>query len=148
MSDAPLETPFVRHLVRQVRAQDSYGVWEGKPDEELLAPFIVTRAQRREMPIIADPDPDLLARVEQFYAAVGLALEEATGLLGAPLMSLNHEGFGRVLMTTGRLVVLNLYLRDINRFGFESLSVLADKGAGLVDEARAMIERFPEVARA
>ncbi|CCG09160.1 NifX-associated nitrogen fixation protein [Pararhodospirillum photometricum] len=143
-----LETPFVRQLLRQIRAQDTFGAWEGKPDPELLAPYIITREQRRELPIIADPDPDILDRVEMFYAAVGLTLEQATGLVGAPLMSINHEGFGRVLLTTGRLVVLNLYVRDVHRFGFDSIDALSAKGAALVADAQAMIEQFPEVARA
>ncbi|MER8479162.1 hypothetical protein [Mesorhizobium sp. M1163] len=48
--EAALATPFVKCLVRLIRAQESYGSWEGKSDAELLADFIVTRKQRRAIP--------------------------------------------------------------------------------------------------
>ena len=55
---SPLETVFVQELVKQWRAQDTNGIWEGKSDEKLLEPYIVTKEQRREMPIMGDPDPE------------------------------------------------------------------------------------------
>ena len=48
---------FVRELVKQLRAQDTHGTWDGKSDAKLLEPFIVTTEQRRAMPIMGDPDP-------------------------------------------------------------------------------------------
>ncbi|MBB5571333.1 DUF269 domain-containing protein, partial [Rhizobium lentis] len=58
------------------------------------------------------------------------------------------EGFGRVLFTTGRLVVLSKTLRDVHRFGFETLGKLAEVGNKMVDDAIAVIETYPDVARA
>jgi probable nitrogen fixation protein len=145
---AALRTEFVKQLLLQVRAQDTYGTWEGKSDAEILGPFIVTKAMRKEMPIIGDPDPDILWRVEIFYAAVGLTIEKHTGKIASPMMKMSHEGFGRMLLTTGKLVVINSYLRDIHRFGFESLAKLAEKGGKLVDDAVKTIEQFPEAASA
>lgn len=143
---AGIDHRFVRTLVRLVRAEDSFGNWEGKSDAEVLADFIVTREMRREMPIIDDPDPDVLWRVERFYAAVGLAVEAATGRMASPIMKMSYEGFGRVLLTTGRLVVLARTLRDVHRFGFEDFEKLGEAGQKLVDEAAAMIARYPEIA--
>ncbi len=73
-----LDAPFVKTLVRLVRAEDSYGTWEGRSDADLLRDFIVTKEQRREIPIIGDPDPDVLWRLEKFYAAVGLDIERVS----------------------------------------------------------------------
>ena len=123
-----LESPFVQELIKQWRAQDTHGMWEGKKDEELLAPYIVTREQRRQMPIIDDPDPELLWRMELFYNAVGLAIERRSGIVATPMMKMHHEGFGRLVLTAGRLIVINKYLRDVHRFGFESLDKLAAEG--------------------
>ncbi|WP_027168922.1 NifX-associated nitrogen fixation protein [Mesorhizobium sp. WSM3224] len=145
---AALATSFVKCLVRLLRAQDSYGAWEGKPDPELLADFIVTKEQRREIPIIGDPDPDVLWRLDVYYTAVGLAIEERTGLMASPMMKISHEGFGRVLLTAGRLVVLSKTLRDVHRFGFETFRTLAEAGTRLVDDAIAAIEIYPDAARA
>ena len=82
---AGLASPFVRTLVRLMRAEDSYGTWEGRADADLLADFIVTREQRREIPIIGDPDPDVLWRLEKFYAAVGIDIERVTGRIASPM---------------------------------------------------------------
>jgi probable nitrogen fixation protein len=146
MSDT--STPFVATLVRLIRAQDSYGAWEGKPDAELLVPFIVTKEQRRAMPLMADPDPDTLARLEMFYNAVSLSIERETGQVAAPMMKIHHEGFGRVLLTMGKLVVLSKHLRDVHRFGFESLDKLEAEGGKLVASAVETVKQFPEVAAA
>ncbi len=147
--DAPvMDSLFIKQMILQIRAHDTYGTWEGKSDEELLAPFIVTKEQRKTMPIIGDPDPDVLWRLEMFYAAIGLTIEKKTGKVASPMMKMSHEGFGRMLLTTGRLVVINAFLRDVHRFGFETIEKLAEKGDKLVAEGVAAIEKFPEAAAA
>ncbi|WP_026379582.1 NifX-associated nitrogen fixation protein [Afifella pfennigii] len=149
MDDAQaLSTPFIRALAALLRADDTYGVWEDKPDSELLGDYVVTAEARRQIPIIGDPDPDQVERVEKFYRAVGLALERETGLMATPMMSLHYEGFGRVIVTTGKLVVLARSLRDVHRFGFSSLAALAEAGTKLVEEARREMAAYPQVARA
>jgi probable nitrogen fixation protein len=143
-----LDSPFLQSLARLIRAEDSYGAWDKKPDTELLAPFLVTREARREIPIIGDPDPDTLHRVDQYYQAIGLAIEQETGLMASPMMKMSHEGFGRVVLTSGKLVVFAKSLRDVHRFGFESLEALAREGEKAVNQAIATINEFPTVARA
>ncbi len=142
----PWHSPFVGELVKQWRAQDTHGTWEGKDNATLLAPYIVTREQRREMPIIGDPDPEVLWRLELFYNAVGLAVERASGNMVTPMMKMHHEGFGKIILCAGRLVVFTKQLRDVHRFGFESMEKLALEGEGIVAAALEMITRFPEVA--
>ncbi|WP_297471406.1 NifX-associated nitrogen fixation protein, partial [Acidithiobacillus sp.] len=129
------------------RAQDSYGAWEKKSDMELLAPYVLDKEQRRAIPIIGDPDPEILWRVELFYNAVGLATERASGVMVSPMMKMSHEGFGRMVLIAGRLIVVNKQLRDVHRFGFPSMEKLAEEGDKLVAGALEMIEKFPEVAR-
>lgn len=143
-----LDSEFVKTLVRVLRAEDTYGVWEHKPDSKILADFIVTKEQRRQIPIIGDPDPEALDRVEKFYIAVGLDIERLTGHIASPMMKMSHEGFGRVLLTVGRLVVLQKSLRDVHRFGFVDFAALAEAGEKLVAEAKSWIDKLPEVANA
>jgi len=143
----PEESLFFRELVKQWRAQDSYGAWEKKSDTELLAPYMLDKEQRRAIPIIGDPDPEILWRVELFYNAVGLATERASGVMVSPMMKMSHEGFGRMVLIAGRLIVVNKQLRDVHRFGFPSMEKLAEVGDKLVAGALEMIEKFPEVAR-
>lgn len=142
------ELPFLRVLVGLIRAEDSYGAWEKKSDAQLLSEFVVTKEARRALPIVGDPDPDVMHRVEQFYRAVGLRIEQRTGLMASPTLKLHHEGFGRLFITVGKLVALAKTLRDVHRFGFDDLNALAAEGEKAVDKALANIGEFPEVARA
>jgi probable nitrogen fixation protein len=143
---AALDSTFLKELIKIWRAQDTHGAWEGKSDAQLLAPYIITREQRREMPIIGDPDPEVLWRLELFYNAVGLAIERRTGVMVSPMMKMSHEGFGRQVLIAGRLIVVNKQLRDVHRFGFETMEKLAAEGEKFVEAGVAMIEQYSEVA--
>ena len=143
----PEDSIFLKELIKVWRAQDTHGTWEKKTDLNLLDPYIVTKEQRKEIPIIGDPDPEMLWRLELFYNAVGLAIERRTGCMVEPMMKMSHEGFGRMILTTGRLIVVNKQLRDVHRFGFESFEKLASEGEKFVDAGVEMIEKFPEVAK-
>ncbi len=143
----PMDSTFIKELIKQWRAQDTHGTWDGKSDAVLLAPYILTKEQRREMPIMADPDPETLWRLEIFYNAVGLAIERATGVMVAPMMKMHHEGFGRMVLIAGRLIVINKNLRDVHRFGFPSMEKLAEEGEKAVAAGVEMIRKFPEVAK-
>ena len=140
--------PFLKTLASIIRASDSYGAWDKKSDADLLQDFVVDKAARRALPVIGDPDPEVLARVEQFYRAVGLRIEQCTGLMSSPMMTMSHEGFGRLILTAGKLVAYAKTLRDVHRFGFDSLKVLGTEGEKVVSAAVADIERFAEVAHA
>lgn len=137
---------FVQELVKQWRAQDTHGTWEGKSDEKLLSPYIITKEQRREMPIIGDPDPETLWRLELFFNAIALAIEKRTKVMVSPMMKMSHEGFGRQVLIAGRLVVVNKQLRDVHRFGFETIEKLAAEGEKYVEAGVSMVTQFPEVA--
>jgi len=143
-----LKSPFVQTLIRVIRAHDTHGAWDNKNDQMLLRTFIVTKEQRKHIPIIGDPDPRTLMRLDQYYAAVGLAIENRTGLIAQPLVKLSHEGWGRVVLIAGKLVVVGKSLRDVHRFGFPTLAKLAEEGTRLVDQGVAAVEQFPEAARA
>jgi len=145
--EALADSVFLKELIKQWRAQDAHGAWDKKSDLELIGPYIITKDQRREIPIMGDPDPETLWRLELFYNAVGLSVERATGIMVSPMMKMHHEGFGRLVLTAGRLVVINKHLRDAHRFGFDSLEKLVAEGEKLVAGAIAMIEKFPEVAK-
>lgn len=146
--EAAAESVFVRELVKQWRAQDMHGAWDGKTDLELLEPYILDKEKRRQIPIMGDPDPETLWRLELFYNAVGLAIERATGIMVSPMMKMHHEGFGRMILTAGRLIVVSKQLRDVHRFGFDSLAKLAEEGEKLIAAGIEMIRKYPEVANA
>lgn len=145
-ADAALDSLFVKELVKQLRAQDTHGVWESKSDLTLLEPFIIDKAKRREIPLMGDPDPETLWRLELFYNAVALSIERETKIMVSPMMKMHHEGFGRMILSAGRLIVVNKHMRDVHRFGFDNLGKLAEDGDKLVNAGVEMIRKFPEVA--
>lgn len=142
-----LAQPFVQQLIKQLRAQDTHGAWDGKTDLQLLRPYILTAEERRALPILGDPDPEILWRLDIFYNAIAVAIERETGQMVSPMMKMSHEGFGRMVLLAGRLVVVNKQLRDVHRFGFPSLAKLAEAGGKFLDEAITMIRTYPAVAQ-
>ena len=142
-----LTTPFVQQLIKQLRAQDTNGSWDNKTDLQLLKPYIHTAEERRALPILGDPDPETLWHLEIFYNAIAVAIERETGQMVSPMMKMSHEGFGRMVLLAGRLVVVNKQLRDVHRFGFTSLAKLAEAGNKFLDEAVTMIRTYPAVAQ-
>lgn len=140
-----LDAPFVKELVKIWRAQDMHGAWEDKSDLDLLEPYILDREKRRALPIVGDPDPDTVWRLELFFNAVALSIEKATGVMIQPMLKMHHEGFGRMVLIGGRLIVLSKQLRDVHRFGFDSLSKLAAEGGKYVRSGIKMIQKYPDV---
>ncbi|MBP8134016.1 MULTISPECIES: NifX-associated nitrogen fixation protein [Zoogloea] len=141
-----MQDPFISELVKQWRAQDAHGTWEGKTDATLLEPYVLTPEKRKDLPMIADPDPETLWRMELFYNAIALAIERETKVMVSPMLKMHHEGFGRQVLIAGRLIVFNKQVRDAHRFGFNTLEKLAAAGNKAVSEAVEMIRKFPEVA--
>ena len=142
------QPPFVKSLLMFIRAHDQSGAWDAEPDAEVLAPYILSREQRREIPLFGDPDPDILWRVEQFFNAVAMLIETRSGHAVAPIMKIHHEGWGRVILTAGRLVAVNASLRELHRFGFDSVEEMTARAEKYVEDGVAAIARFPDAARA
>lgn len=141
-----MQDPFIRELVKQWRAQDTHGAWEGKTDAMLLDPYVLDAEKRKDLPMMADPDPETLWRMELYYNAIALSIERETKVMVSPMLKMHHEGFGRQVLIAGRLIVFNKQIRDAHRFGFNSLEKLSAAGTKAVTEAVEMIRKFPEVA--
>ncbi|MET0065349.1 MAG: NifX-associated nitrogen fixation protein [Candidatus Thiodiazotropha sp.] len=146
-SDDPvLETDFAKEMVRQMRAIDTYGTYDNWPVEKILEPFVLTKEKKREIPVIGDPDEITMSRVKAFYNAISALIEKECGLMAVPMMNLTHEGFGRSIITVGKLVVMDKTLRDVHRFGFPTLSKMKDEADKLLSVALEIIGQHPKVA--
>ncbi|MGF6313022.1 putative nitrogen fixation protein [Bradyrhizobium sp. i1.8.4] len=142
-----VDAPFLMELVKIWRAQDTNGAWEAKSDLDLLEPYTLDKEKRRALPIVGDPDPDTVWRLELFFDAVALSIERVTGVMIQPILKLHHEGFGRVVLIGGRLIAVNKQLRDVHRFGFDNFVKLAQEGDKYVRDGIDLIRKFPEVAK-
>lgn len=144
--DPVLDTDFVREMVRQMRAVDTYGTYDDWPIERILEPFVLTKEKKREIPVVGDPDEITMSRVKAFYNAISALIEKECGSMASPVINLTHEGFGRALIIVGKLVVMDKTLRDVHRFGFPSLSKMKDEADKLLSVAVEIIGKHPTVA--
>jgi probable nitrogen fixation protein len=136
-SDPALQQPIIRQMVVQLRAMDSYGTYDTWTDARVLDPIILNKERRRAIPVVGDPDETTLARVKAYYNAIAQMIERETGLMAMPMINISHEGFGRALILVGKLVALDKVLRDVHRFGFESLDALiaeSEKALGIASQ--------------
>ena len=140
------ESTFLKELVLQVRAQDSYGVYRTWKDELVIANFVVTKEKKSKISVEGDVDPATQLRILCFYRAIAVCIEKETGKLCQVVTDLSHEGFGWALVWTGKLVVLSRTLRDAQRFGYPSLQKLAAQGERLVASGIKAIKQFPDAA--
>ena len=145
-ADPILETDFVKEMARQMRALDTYGTYTGWSVEKILDPFVLTKERKAEIPLVGDPDDVTIARVKAFYNAIAVLIEKECKLLAVPLVHLTHEGFGRALITVGKLVAVDKTLRDVHRFGYPSLSKMKDEADKLLGVALERIGQYPAVA--
>ncbi|MFN6160273.1 MAG: DUF269 domain-containing protein, partial [Dolichospermum sp.] len=73
--------PFLKSLVQQIRAQDSYGFYRNWTDELILKPYIVTKQKKREISVEGEVDPATISRINAFFRAVAASIEKETGLI-------------------------------------------------------------------
>jgi probable nitrogen fixation protein len=144
--DALLNTDFAREMVKQLRALDTYDIYEKWTHAQILAPLILSKERKAEIPIIGDPDEETIARVKAYYNALSSLIEAQSAIMAVPFINLSHEGFGRALIMSGKLVVVDKTLRDVHRFGFKSLEKMCEEAHKTITKAVALIEQYPEVA--
>lgn len=144
--DPVIETDFAKEMVRQMRAVDTYGTYDDWSIEKILDPFVLTKEKKRDIPVVGDPDEIVMSRVKAFYNAISAMIEKECGLMAVPMINLTHEGFGRAIITVGKLVVMDKTLRDVHRFGFPSLSKMKDEADKLLSVALEIVGKHPDVA--
>lgn len=144
--DPELASDFPREMLKQLKAVDTYGTYDGWSEAQVLDPLILTKERKREIPIVGDPDETTMARVKAFYNALASLIERQSGLMAVPVINLTHEGFGRAFVTVGKLIVVDKTLRDVHRFGFPTLAKMNEEAGKMMAKALDLIQQFPEVA--
>ncbi len=146
-ADPLLEHPFVKQVITQLRAMDSYGTYDTWDDVRVLDPLILTKERRREIPVVGDPDETTISRLKAYYNAIATTVEKEGGLMAVPVINITHEGFGRAMIIIGKLVVLDKTLRDVHRFGFDSLQKLIDEVEKVSGKALTLLNEHRAVAK-
>lgn len=142
-----LQQTFIKELIKQIRATDTYGTYESYTEEMLLKPFLLSKEAKKAIPQFGDITPATQNRIKQLYGAVGATLEQKTGVMVNLLMEMSHEGWGKAILYAGKLILLEKIMRDAHRFGFESVEKVAQEGEGLVNKGLATFQKYESVAR-
>ncbi|MEJ2141951.1 MAG: NifX-associated nitrogen fixation protein [Gammaproteobacteria bacterium] len=145
-NDPVLETEFAKEMIKQMRALDTYDTYDNWSVAKILDPFILTKERKKEIPVVGDPDEITMSRVQAYYNAIATLIEKECGKMAVPMIHLSHEGFGRAIITVGKLVVMDKTLRDVHRFGFKSMSHMKDEADKLLSVALNIVGDHPQVA--
>lgn len=145
--DPLLDSDFSKEMLRQMRAIDAYGMYEKWTPARILSPFVLTKERKSEIPVIGDPDEVTMSRVKAYYNALSFLIEKQVGLMAIPMVNLSHEGFGRVVITVGKLVVVDKSLRDVHRFGFKTFEQMNEEANKVVSQAVALVKQHEAVAQ-
>ena len=140
-------TPLLQEIVRQLRAHDPYGTFRNWSDELILKPYVVSKEQKRKISVDGEVDPITKSRIITFYRAIASLIEQETGLLSQVVIDLSHEGFGWVLVFSGRLLLVSKTLRDAQRFGFDSLEKLVAEGEKIAKAGIELGKKYGDVAQ-
>ena len=97
--------------------------------------------------MVGDPDETTIARLKAYYNAIASTIERESGLMAVPMVNLTHEGFGRAIVTVGKLIVVDKTLRDVHRFGFDSLEKLIAEVEKVTSKAITLVNDHREVAK-
>ena len=134
---------FTQELVRQLRASDQFGNWSKLSDEELLIKkYVKTKEDLKKIPIIADIDEMLIGEIKMIFKAVALQFERQTGVMCNVVMEMSHEGFGRCVVITDRVVLVDKYFKDAHRFGYRTLEKLYEEGQKYLDKSLEIYEQY------
>jgi len=134
---------FLKELVKQVRALDTYGVWERDSDEKLLTgKYIKTKEQLKEIPIIADITQEQIKDMRLLLQALALAFEQKTAEMANVVIEMSHEGFGRGVVIADKIVIVDKYFKDAHRFGYPTIEKLTEEGEKMLDKAIATYNEY------
>lgn len=145
-NDPIFESDFMRELAKQMKAIDTYDSYSGWSTAKILDPYVLTKERRAAIPVVGDPDEITIARIKAFYNVIATLIEKECGLMAVPMINLSHEGFGRAIISVGKLILVDKILRDVHRFGFKSFSAMKDEGDKLLSVALQIVSEYPEAA--
>ncbi|MGG6312018.1 DUF269 domain-containing protein [Paenibacillus macerans] len=116
---------------------------ELEPDERLL---LFSPEEKQALGQDCAPSPKLRRQVEQVFQALAVTLEIETRRLVQSMVEMNGEGFGRAIVSSGRLILVTLALRAGLRFPFTSQAKLEKFALGQLKEAQEWLNRHGEIA--
>ena len=141
-NDPLLQSDIVQDMLKQLRAIDTFGTYDGWSDARIIDPVVLTKERKQSIPVVGDPDEITMSRVKAYYNSLSTMIEKRCGLMAVPMITLSHEGFGRAIVMVGKLVVADKVLRDVHRWGFPSLEKMVEQTESIIAKAAGLVEKY------
>ena len=93
-----------------------FSVALNKVVDQLNLEVVYAPTDLKNIPIIADIDEMQIKDIRLIFQAVALAFEKITGVMCSVVMEMSHEGFGRVVVFTGKIVLCEKFFKDAHRY--------------------------------
>lgn len=138
---------FLENLDKVIHANDAMGLYRNLAlAERLERVMLVTPEEKREGEMCGVVDAKVKERISMFFQAVAFAIEQKSGKIVSSIVELNNEGIGRVILYSGRLILLNKSIRGTQKFAFTELEQVDKAGNRHVSEGLSWLEKYPAVA--
>jgi len=122
-------------LAMKIRSMDGHGVWKNISDTKLIEKFFIRKKdEKREVDIFERPTDEMIGKLRLFYETVALSIEYIEGVYANTVIDIKPEGFGQVLIVNEQYVLMNISVRNIQKFGFESIEKLKKEADRLVEK--------------
>lgn len=131
-------------------AHDRFGLLARKSREEKLRRhFLLERGpeETKGGPALCGVDAGPVRRqAEIFFRAVAMSLDMRIGVPVCSIVELDAEGFGRVVVYSGRLVLASMAWRQ-GQFGFTRMEDACREGERLIAAGLGWAEKYPKMLR-
>lgn len=145
--DQRLLWTFNRSLCRLLDADDVFGKAGGLRQEDKIAKLLLfSPTDKQALGQDCTPSPKLRRQVEQVFQAMAITLEAETDSLVQSMVEMNGEGFGRAIVSSGRLILVTTPLRAGLRFPFTSQAKLEKFALSQLKEALDWLARHGDIA--
>lgn len=141
-----MENLFIDTLIGQVRALDQFGTWVNKDDKEILSEkYVKSKEDLKNIPVIADIDEMQIQDIRLIFQAIALAFEKKTGVMCSVIMEMSHEGFGRAVVISDKIVIVNKFFKDAHRYSFRTYDKLVQEGDKMLDNALKIYDKYKDI---
>ncbi|CAH1211448.1 hypothetical protein PAECIP111892_03573 [Paenibacillus auburnensis] len=144
--DQEMADSFVRRLCNLLDTEDFFGRYAAlSPQEKIVQQFLASSEDKSQSDFNCAVSPKVRQQVPLLFQAIAGVMEERSGTMIQSTAEINHEGFGRGLLYSGRVILVLKSLRAGFPFPFTSEEKVIRYGVECVEEGLAFLAKYKEV---
>lgn len=136
---------FRSSLVQIIDAYDMYGTYRNLTcDQKLARSFLLTPEDKKQMDSCGQISERLRTQINLFFQSIALNIERVTNKMVSCIVEMNAEGFGRAIIYTGNLILVNKAIRGTQQFAFTTIEKASKQGEKISEIAVKTLERYSQ----